>query len=191
MKVLNLGCGGSRPKDKRWTNIDDLHAQFVNPGCPERVNMDAEPNYLNHNLTQPLPFEDNSVDGILASHLLEHLELMDCLDLVEDCYRVLKPGGVIRVTVPCPKMFHEGTLAGVTEWGEPIGKMRGRTTTMMNYALFFIGHKQVLGKDSLFCILYNSGFREYEEKAVSHTWLVPLADLDNRFAFTLFVEARK
>jgi SAM-dependent methyltransferase len=191
MKVLNLGCGATRPKDKGWINIDNLHELFTDPGCPERLHMDAEPNYLNHDLSQPLPFEENSIDGILASHLLEHFEMLDCLSLVEDCYRVLKPGGILRVSVPCPKKFHEGTLEGKTDWGEPVGEMRGKTTTMMNYALFFIGHKQILGIDAVFCMLYDAGFQDYEEKAFTHTWLPPLADYDNRPDFTIFIEGRK
>jgi predicted SAM-dependent methyltransferase len=190
MKFLNLGCGATRPAPP-WINIDDLHSQFPNAGCPERRNMDAEPNYLNHDLINTMPFDDNTVDGILASHLIEHLVLMEALDLIDECYRVLRPEGVLRIGVPCPKKFHEGTIAGKTDWGEPFHLNRGKTTNMMNYALFFHGHKQVLGADSIFCMLFDAGFRQYVEKAFTHTWMTPLADFDNRPEFTLFVEGRK
>lgn len=191
MKFLNLGCGNTRIKFDGWINIDDLHAIFPDPNCKERKNMDSEPNYLNHDLLNPLPFADNAVDGVLASHLIEHLVLMDCLDLIEECYRVLKPNGVLRIGVPSPKKFHEGTIAGKTDWGETPRLNRGKTTDMINYGLFFEGHKQVLGKYSIFCMLYDAGFSKYEEKAFTHTWRVPLADLDNRPDFTLFVEGKK
>ena len=41
-----------------------------------------------------LPFDDCSVDNIFAQHLLEHIR--DTLFLMEDCWRVLKPGGKQR-----------------------------------------------------------------------------------------------
>jgi predicted SAM-dependent methyltransferase len=153
--------------------------------------MDGEGNYFNHDILQPFPFESGSVDGIFASHILEHFVLMDALDLVDECYRLLRPGGVLRVSVPCPRKFYEGTLAGKTDWGEPFHLNRGKTTTMLNYALFFHDHKQCLGKHALLCMLLDAGFSEQEEKAFTHTWLPGLADIDNRPEFSLFVEGRK
>src|SRR5262249_36017946 len=47
-----------------------------------------------HNLTDlPLPFADESVDAVLASHVLEHLERPDLIRLFYDVARILKPGG--------------------------------------------------------------------------------------------------
>jgi len=48
MKLLNLGCGGNRPKDERWINIDNLHEIFPDLDRPERKNMDAEPNSISY-----------------------------------------------------------------------------------------------------------------------------------------------
>lgn len=48
----------------------------------------------------PLDYPDNSVDEIRASHVLEHFSFMDSIKAMEDWVRALKPGGVIRVSVP-------------------------------------------------------------------------------------------
>jgi ubiquinone/menaquinone biosynthesis C-methylase UbiE len=55
---------------------------------------------LVHDLTKPLPFQANSISAVYASHVLEHLYLVDAQRLLSECKRVLKPGGVIRLVVP-------------------------------------------------------------------------------------------
>jgi ubiquinone/menaquinone biosynthesis C-methylase UbiE len=55
---------------------------------------------LVHDLTKPLPIRDNSVSAIYGAHVLEHLYLSDAQRLLNECKRVLCPGGVIRLVVP-------------------------------------------------------------------------------------------
>ena len=188
MKLLNLGCGGNRPKDERWINIDNLHEIFPDLDRPERKNMDAEPNYLNADLRNGIPFEDNSVDGILASHFFEHLDAQEALKMMRECYRVLKQGGILRISVPDPKLFHDLSVEGCQDWGEPNPEAH---KSFMEYALFFIEHKQLLGLDGINCLLWVTGFTEYKEMGCRDTQLPPLSSIDNRAVFSLFVEATK
>jgi predicted SAM-dependent methyltransferase len=51
-------------------------------------------------LRNGLPFPDKSVDGIFTCHVFEHFYMPELAPLVKDCYRVLKPGGVLRILVP-------------------------------------------------------------------------------------------
>ena len=51
-------------------------------------------------LTRPLPFADGSVEAIFSSHVFEHLFRGEVASLIAECFRVLKPGGIIRVVVP-------------------------------------------------------------------------------------------
>ena len=46
----------------------------------------------------PIPFKDNSVDEVLVSHVLEHVQNWETA--VPESHRVLKPGGVLTVKVP-------------------------------------------------------------------------------------------
>jgi predicted SAM-dependent methyltransferase len=190
---LNLGCGGNRPSDSNWVNIDNLHAIFPDLNAPERKNMDAEPNYKNADLTKGIPFPDDSVDGIVCSHMIEHFDCFNTINFLKDCFRSLKPGGVLRLSVPDPEKFHRLTIAGCTDWGEP---NNGGSKSFMEYALFFAmeapgGHHQVLGKDSVFCLLWMAGFRNYFESSYSNSTKSGLATLDNRPVFSLFIEAVK
>ena len=48
----------------------------------------------------PLPYANDSVDEIRASHILEHFTFGDAQKAMEEWSRVLKPGGRIRISVP-------------------------------------------------------------------------------------------
>ena len=53
-----------------------------------------------HDLTQPLPFADGSIAKAQAQDVLEHLPMDKVPALLDEVYRVLKPGGVFRLSVP-------------------------------------------------------------------------------------------
>ena len=80
--LLHLGSGFERKSG--WINVD-------------LVPMRAE---LHWDLRKRLPFPDASVDAIFHEHVLEHIPKRYGLTLSEECFRVLKPGGVLRVGVP-------------------------------------------------------------------------------------------
>lgn len=83
MKYLNLGCGQRYHPD--WTNID-----FTSTG--EGV--------IASDLTQGIPFPDRTFDVVYHSHVLEHFSKKQAEFFIQECQRVLKPQGVIRVVVP-------------------------------------------------------------------------------------------
>jgi hypothetical protein len=47
-----------------------------------------------------LPFASTSFDVVYHSHVLEHLTRPEAQSLMRECWRVLRPGGLIRVVVP-------------------------------------------------------------------------------------------
>lgn len=67
---------------------------FVN--CDLFVNSDKVVNIFE----VPLPWDDNSVDFIIAEHVEEHGTPPDGLRFMMECLRILKPGGVLRLCVP-------------------------------------------------------------------------------------------
>jgi predicted SAM-dependent methyltransferase len=83
MDCLNLGCGYRF--DPTWTNVN-----FISTG----------ENVIAHNLTQGIPFPDASFDVVYHSHLLEHFPKNAADPFLKECYRVLRPQGVLRVVVP-------------------------------------------------------------------------------------------
>lgn len=80
---LNIGCGRQTHPD--WTNIDLVPANRNVLGCDIR---------------KGLPFPANRFEAVYHSHLLEHLPPHEGEALVRECYRVLKPGGILRIVVP-------------------------------------------------------------------------------------------
>ncbi|HRF97201.1 MAG TPA: methyltransferase domain-containing protein, partial [Aggregatilineales bacterium] len=53
---------------------------------------------LNHASIYALPYPDNTFDAVILSEVLEHLD--DDVAGLKEAYRVLKPGGVVVITVP-------------------------------------------------------------------------------------------
>ena len=62
-------------------------------------------------ITKGLPYTNGSVDVIYASHVLEHLYRDDALRLLNECKRVLKPDGIIRLVLPDLKKIASDYLA--------------------------------------------------------------------------------
>lgn len=51
-------------------------------------------------LRNGIPFPDKAFDVVYHSHLLEHIDRETAPDFLKECYRVLKPGGRLRIVVP-------------------------------------------------------------------------------------------
>lgn len=78
--VLDIGCG----KTKRGTiGIDHLPGPLVD---------------IVADFGKGIPFPNNSVDGIIMYHSLEHVT--DPVFVLEECRRVLKVGGALDIKVP-------------------------------------------------------------------------------------------
>lgn len=61
----------------------------------------APPNFMPWNFgKRALPFSSNSVEVLYTSHVLEHFPRWKAQEIVKETFRVLKPGGLIRVIVP-------------------------------------------------------------------------------------------
>ncbi len=83
LRLLNLGCGARFHPE--WTNVD------LAP---------SDPSVVRHDLLAPLPFADNTFDGVYHSHVLEHLPRDRAVPFLRECRRVLRPGATLRVAVP-------------------------------------------------------------------------------------------
>lgn len=83
MKFLNLGCGSRF--HPAWTNVDFAP---------------ADPSVLRHDLREGIPFPDEAFDVVYHSHVLEHFPKAEGPRFLRECFRVLKPGGTVRVAVP-------------------------------------------------------------------------------------------
>lgn len=83
MTYINIGCGNIF--DTHWINLD------VSPSAKEVKKWD---------IREGLPFDNNSIDACYSSHVFEHLSVDDAQKFLDECMRVLKPKGIIRLVVP-------------------------------------------------------------------------------------------
>jgi len=68
------------------------------------VDLDLRSDYP-FDLRVGLPFPDESIDFIYAEHVLEHFQHMDVKMLLGECKRVMKPGAVLKVSVPDARIY--------------------------------------------------------------------------------------
>jgi len=78
--IINLGCGNKK------------YIEAVNVDICGSPDMKVDLSLF------PWPWEDNSIDGIFASHIIEHFASQECFIL--ECHRILKPGGFLRIAAP-------------------------------------------------------------------------------------------
>lgn len=108
MIKLNLGCGHIQPEG--WVNVDGsmrawLATRFswfdhtlTNLKILPKTEFNSRTHYAN--LNKRLQWKDGTVDCIFLGEVLEHFTKDDGYRLLRECYRILKPGGIIRLRVP-------------------------------------------------------------------------------------------
>jgi predicted SAM-dependent methyltransferase len=88
LKYLNVGCG-KKPK-------------------PHTINLNYEwypLTDLTWDIGKPLPLNDESLKGIYTEHVLEHLPFRKIPLILNDWFRVLERGGVVRILVPDAELY--------------------------------------------------------------------------------------
>lgn len=82
--MLHIGCG--EQNDRRFINIDARPFSHVH--------------IVTDNITELGEFEDSSVDLVYMCHILEHFSDDEIKSVLYEMKRILKTGGVLRVSVP-------------------------------------------------------------------------------------------
>lgn len=108
---LDLGCGTLKKArlgiDRHWAPGVDLIMDMeyltwipAAPGYgPEAMAATQRSMETCKSTAGMLPFPDESIESIISHHMMEHIGA-GFLNLMDECYRVLKPGGVLRIIVP-------------------------------------------------------------------------------------------
>jgi predicted SAM-dependent methyltransferase len=179
MIKLNLGCGW-RDFGPEWIHIDGgdyphIHSKDI---------ID-------------LPFEDNSIDLIYASHVFEYFDRNEGNELLKKWYTKLKPNGILRLAVPnfevMSKLYIEGKY--------PIEQFLGPLYGQMPMGEETIYHKTTYDFKSLENLLKFIKFnniRIYDWRNTEHASFddhsqayLPHMDKDNGVLISLNIEAIK
>lgn len=162
-----------------------------------------------HDLSKGVPHDDASVDVIYSSHMLEHFTRDDAEALLRECFRVLKPGGLLRMVVPDLRAvvthYLEGDRAkfgdrpgpladilahdlyGGSRKPEPLLKRTAKRVMRSDDG----GHKWMYDEESLRVRLEQIGFVEVERKPRGESRDPTAAALDDRSDFHIHMEAVK
>ncbi len=198
MKNLHLGCFNQPIPG--WINTDITPHLFVArlPGAARlirKLGKMTEERYQQHllgvfddikyvNLGRRFPFDDNSFENVFSAHVLEHLHPPQAINCVKEVYRVIKSGGVFRVSVPDldlairdydPKNPDKLLQIMYTEYQS---KDKNR-------------HHWMYNEHNLGQLLRDAGFHEVERCEYRQGRCVDVEQIDNRPDVSLFMEALK
>lgn len=174
---LNLGSGYlviNEYMGYKFVNID-----IDNANLPWAVAKGAQ--FICMDLSKdPLPFGPNTVSFVNMSEFFEHLNLRDGVALLKDCWRVMKSGGQIRISVPdAEKLLDEYLKAELDKYSDiqPTEYSQYRSQmTKFGLILFGamsghgeMGHKMCYDANSLAEILADVGFNSMFRAAHDET----------------------
>jgi predicted SAM-dependent methyltransferase len=192
---INIGSGLSGAPD--WYNIDNSptillsrlplgRLLFRTPDWPKDVHR--------HNVKKGLPFADQSVRYIYSSHTFEHFTWDDSLRVTKECFRVLQPGGVIRLVVPDLGLIVREYL----EDSDPLASHRFLSRLSFRHSIKDLihpgaNHSQMFDKHSLAHLLRQSGFAQTEVSRFRESRIPDITDIELtvRKRESLYVEAVK
>src|SRR4029077_1396695 len=136
-----------------WRNVDRIDLSEW-----ARANGYA---FMQWDLANALPYDDQIVDLIFLSHVLEHFEYAAGKRLLVDCRRALKPDGMLRIAVPDAEkllaLYRADQLSTLQEicgndheGGEPI--------QLLHELLYGGDHRAIYDQRTLARSLHEAGF---------------------------------
>ena len=82
---LNVACGNIYKKSSTWINLDIVS---------------RNKHVKKFDLLKKLPFKSETIDAIYCAHFLEHVPVCKVKSFLEECFRILKNDGVLRLVLP-------------------------------------------------------------------------------------------
>lgn len=183
---IHLGCGGRIFNS--WLNCD--------------INLQSDC-YLD--LNKKLLFKDNSVDYIYSEHVLEHFDYQKCKEIMQECHRVLKLGGVIRTAMPSLNFYLENIfnnqnseIKNFIAWHKnnfpELKNSPNNMNTMLNFIIGSCGHKYVYTEQTFIYLLSELNFKNIKQVDFNELENNPIARTDSiktHLLQTMVFEAEK
>jgi SAM-dependent methyltransferase len=184
--LLHFGCGPNCKKTD-WKDFDgswNVRVQRLPSPLGKAVrflykclghSLHTFPSHVSYlDLNRSLPFADSSIDAIYASHVWEHLYYEDAKALTQECCRILKPGGMLRLVVPNLRTFIENYIRDASPQAAGILNKKLlfreiRRERSLIYRCYtgltdFHSHKFMYDPPALIQLLRDAGFNDVSEK---------------------------
>ena len=177
IKRLNWGCGSWRPSG--WINSDQKDGPGIDIGCDIR---------------DGLPLENDSIDYAVSIHALPEVSYSDLVPVLEELRRVLKPNGVLRLSLPdLDKAIQAYLKKDQDHFQIPEEDATSLGGKFIVYLIWYGYTRTLFTRDFTEELLLKAGFSRvnqcgYKETNSSYADIV---ELDNREEESLFVEAIK
>lgn len=188
VKFLNIGCGGNVIRDSGWLNLD----------------IEPSRNVYFFDAKKRIPLPDACCEGIFSEHMIEHIERHEAEHFLRECWRVLLPGGKIRIVTPnlhiLPDVLEQRAAARCyLEFAKEAFSCE-TADDAINMLFYGHGHKYLYSFQSLSKSMEKAGFKNFRPCEVGDSSSVYFLDRErhgetvgheeNKFE-SLVVEAEK
>jgi predicted SAM-dependent methyltransferase len=182
------------PNRIRLKGILKLHLACGNRILPGWANIDLTGPHtvIKHNLTKSIPISDRSIEFIFCEHFIEHVTRDDAKKILIQCFRVLRPGGIFRITTPDLEYLVDAYLKNdIGRWSN-VGWRPSTVCQLLNESMRSWDHKFLYDSDELFLLLNEAGFNDIKSCRWRESTHPQLQDLENRpFNREVILEATK
>jgi predicted SAM-dependent methyltransferase len=157
---------------------------------------------LNYDLKGGIPLADGSMQGVNLSHILEHMSMDSGRLLLKECFRILRPGGLVRISCPDLKKYAAAYISSDQSFWHVMGKLPfcNYTDLPTSGAIFsgkaydnHNGHLWFYDAETVIALLHEVGFQEAVERKVHESRLPSIEEIEPYFRAveSFYVEGQK